>query len=192
MTKEFGLRKALIWIGILVLAPVIYNLDAIFGQWKFDRLCEKEGGSRFYGKVEKDVGWEVLLREESDYKMPFEIGHVAFVRFTDKQGVQHDVHLKPAPTPWSKAYDVKPADSTKQPRYRLTVTQGLVPDDDRMSRTKDVISDVQSGQPLATYTWFSYRWTKPERVILNASTSVSCHGGKEAEQFDSQIFQEKK
>jgi hypothetical protein len=186
------LHKALIWTGIIVLVPLVYNLDAIYGQWKFDRLCQQEGGSRFYGKVEKDVGWEVELRETSDYKVPFDIGNVAFVRFIDKTGVQRDVHLKPGPTPWLKDYEVTTADLAKQPRYRLTMTQSHLPDDDRMSRTRDVISDIRTGRPIATYTWFSYQWAKPERVILNASTSVTCHGGKEAQQFDSEIFQEKK
>lgn len=183
------MRKALLWTSAIVVAVGVYNLDAITGQWKFDKLCKNEGGSKFYAHVEKDVGWEVESEDDHGYQVPFNIGHVAFVRFRDKQGAWFDVYIKSGPTPWSKDYDIVPADYTKKTRYRLTTEQGLLPEDKRMSRTRYAVADVQLGGPVATHTSFAYSWTKPERVILNAPTSETCHAGHEADLFHSAIFQ---
>lgn len=182
--------KFLLCVGVIAVAAIVYNLDSIIGQRKFDKLCEREGGSRFYAQLEKDAGWEVQSQDEQAYKVPFNFGHVAFVRYRNKQGEQLDVHIKNGPSPWSKDFDVTPADLTNtQPKYRLTIEQGLLADDERMSRTHYEITDVQRARPLASHTYFSYRWTRPERVILDASTSVTCHGGAEVSAFASQIYQ---
>lgn len=177
------MRKALLWIGAIAVAIGVYNFDAITGQWKFDKLCKNEGGSKFYAQFEPDVGWEVESEDDHEYQTPFRLGHVPFVRFQDKQGVWFDVHIKNGPTPWSKGYDIFPADYTKKTRYRLTTEQWLLPEDKRMSRTRFTIFDVQLGIPVATHTYFSYSWTKPERVILSAPTSVTCPEASETNLF---------
>jgi hypothetical protein len=87
------MRKVLLWIAGIAAAITLYNLDAITGQWKFERLCKEEGGSRFFADVQKDVGWEVEGSTEYDYEGPFKFGHAAFVRFKDKQGALFDVRL---------------------------------------------------------------------------------------------------
>ena len=173
MTQGSGctMRKALLCIGAIVVAIGVYNLDAITGQWKFDKLCKNEGGSKFYAQVEKDVGWVVESEDDHGYQVPFNIGHVAFVRFRDKQGASLDVRVTKGPTPWSKGYDIAPSDQAKPIKYRLTIEQGLLQDDERMSRTHFAKTDVQGGSPVAPHTYVTYRWTKPERVILSAPTS---------------------
>ena len=183
------IRKIVLWVCGLAAVALVYNLDAIVGQWKFDRLCKNEGGSKFYAQVEKDVGWEVESEDDHGYQVPFNIGHVAFVRYRDRQGNLLDVHLKPGPTPWSKGYDITPANPTKQIRYRLTMEQDKLPEDERMSRTQDTITDVQRGAPVASHTRFSYRWTKPERMILSMPTGATCHAGHEGDQFFAAIFE---
>lgn len=183
------MRKALLGIGAIVVAITIYNLDAFTGQWKFDKLCKREGGSKYYAQLEPNVGWEVESEDDHEYQAPFGFGQVAFVRFRDKQGATFDVHIKNGPTPWSKAYDIVPADYTKKTRYRLTTEQGLLPEDKRMSRTRFAITDVQLGSPVAIHTYFSYRWSKPERVILSAPTSVTCPAASETNLFFTTIRQ---
>lgn len=177
----------MLWIGAglvaIVAVGIIYNLDAITGQRKFDKLCDSEGGSKFYSHVEPDAGWAVESDDAKAYQEVFNFGRVAFVRFRDKQGASFDAHIKPGPTKWSKAYDISPADSAREVRYRLTIEQGRLPEDQRMSRTRYTITDVRLGSLVASHTYFSYRWTKPERVILSASTSVSCHAGSEVDAF---------
>ena len=88
-----------LWLAALALpaAALLYNLDAIIGQWKFEKLCDVEGGSRFYVKAVKDVGWEVESEDPSAYQVPFNFGHVSFVRFR-KQGDLFDARVKTGPT----------------------------------------------------------------------------------------------
>ena len=183
------MRKLLFWLIIISGGIVFYNLDAITGQWKFDKLCKNEGGSKFYAKIDQYVGWEVESQDEHAYKDPFHFGHVAFVRFRNKQGDSFDVRIKNGPNQWSKSYDLLPADNKNTIKYRLNIEQSLLPDDKRFSRTRFTITDVQLGSPVATHTYFSYMWTKPERVFLNAPTSVSCHSGSDVDSFYAAVRQ---
>lgn len=176
------------WALGLIALGLLYNVDAFIGQWKFERLCENEGGSKFYARVEKDVGWEVESTDDKAYQVPFNIGYVTFVRYRDKQGNLLDVYLTPGPTPWSKGYDIQPADMARQPKYRLTTEQGLLPDDERMDRVRYTITEVQGEKKAATHTSFGYSWTKSGRVILNAPTGVVCHAGHEVDVFFAEIF----
>lgn len=174
--------------GGLVVGTV-YNFDASSGQKKFHDLCKNEGGSKFYDQVDRDVGWEVQSEDEAAYKVPFNIGHVNFVRFRDKHGGLFDVHAKAGPNPWAKDYEIAPADTTRLPQYRLTTERGLLPDDARIGRTRYVITDVSRGAVVAMHTYFNYSWTKPDRVVLNAPTSTSCFAGSEVDSFYSAIYE---
>jgi hypothetical protein len=182
------LIKISVVIAVLGAAYTVYYWEAIKGQWKFEELCEKEGGSRFYAKVEKDVGWEVdSNNDKKAYKIPFGFGGVSFVRFKDEEGILKDAYITAGETRWMKGYDIRPADIRLQPRYKLNLYQGLVQNDDRMSRTSFNISDIEKGGVVAEHTLFSYMWTSPNNVFLNAPTSVTCRSGGEVDSFFSSI-----
>ena len=168
------MRKALLWIGAIVVAIGVYNLDAITGQWKFDRLCEKEGGPRFYAAVEKDFGWEVEAHDTYSYQSPFEFEHVAFVRYEDKQGARSDVRVDGYIGPGQRKYVFSPVDESRQVRYRFRFRYGKLPGDRRFGKSLYEVIDVTTGQVVATHTQFSYQWTQPERVLLSAPTGVGC------------------
>jgi hypothetical protein len=184
------MRRFWLVSGALAAAAFVYNVDAFTGQWKFKRMCKEEGGPRFFGVVEKDVGWEVGLNDERDYEIPFNFGHVAFVRFRKAQTDSlFDVHIKSRSSAPSVGYDIGPADLRRQVRYRLSVEQGKVPGDERMSRRRFSIAEADTGKTVATHTSFSYQWTLPERVLLHASTSTTCHAGQAIEDFAASIYQ---
>jgi hypothetical protein len=182
------MRKFLLIVAALVLAAVLYNLDAITGQWKFDKLCANEGGSKFYAQVVRGMGWEVVSQNELAYRDLLRFGDVAFVRFRNREGALMDATLAPGSSARNPTFIVTAADATKNPRYREISEQGLMPDDERFSRRRYTIVDIQRGTPAAVHTSFSYEWTKPDRLILSASTSVTCHGGKEIDSFFASIY----
>ena len=113
------MRKLLLWTGAIILAAMLYKLDAITGQWKFDRMCKAERGPRFLAAVEKDVGWEVEGHDTYSYQGPFEFDHVAFVRYQDKQGVRSDVRTDGYVGPGQRKYIFSPVDESRQVRCRL-------------------------------------------------------------------------
>lgn len=176
MTQGSGcaMRKALVWIGVIVVAIGVYNLDAITGQWKFDLLCEKEGGPRFYAAVEKDVGWTVEAHDTYSYQSPFEFGHVAFVRYQDKQGVRSDVRTDGYVGAGQLKYVFSPVDESRQVRYSFRFQYDKFPDDHRFGKSFYEVTDLATRQVVATHTQVSYQWTKPERVLLSAPTGVGC------------------
>lgn len=172
------MRKTLLSIGAVVatcvVAVTIYNLDAITGQWKFDRMCKAEGGSRFHAVVEKNVGWDVESHDTYGYQWPFLFDHVAFVRYEDKQGVQFDVLAGPYVAAFQRKYTFSPVDASRQVRYRFRYEHTRLPDDDRFTKTQYQVLDLTSRKVVASHTAFGYQWTKPERVILEAPTGVGC------------------
>lgn len=186
------MRKFWVVSGAVVMAVVLYNLDAITGQWKFERMCEKESGTRFFGMVEKDVGWEVDAGGIYDYREPFQFGHVAFVRFRDQSGVLVDAresgyeHIAQG-TVRQRAYSISPADENKRVRYRLRYASTTLPEDKRFGRTDTQVVDVDTGKLLASHTTFGYQWAKSERVILSAPTGQTC-GYEQFSEFREGLF----
>jgi hypothetical protein len=173
-----ALMKIGAFIGVLVLAYTVYYWDAITGQWKFEALCKKEGGSRFYAPVEKDVGWEVVVSDgnKNAYESPFYFKYVSFVRFKDGDGSLKDVYIGKDKDARLRVYDIRPANINLNARYGYSVGSFVLPDDKRMSRSNTVLIDLRGGGLVATYTSFSYEWTSPDKTFINAPTSITCHG----------------
>jgi hypothetical protein len=174
-------KKVWFWLAMCLVALTVYHQDAIRGQWKFDRLCKEDSGGRFYGKIEKGQGWVVDYADDLAYEMPFGFGNVAFVRYQSAKGERFDVTKKNATADKREEYVFLPVDESRIIRYKLAYTGARrLPDDPRFSRTHRAVIDLKDGRTLATYTTYSFRWTKPERVILNAPTGVGCptDGGK--------------
>ena len=166
--------KAALWVGGVAAAALVYNLDSITGQWTFDRMCRAEGGSRFYAPVEKDLGWEVEGHDTYDYQWPFGFGHVAFVRYQDRPSARSDVRFEGYVGPGQRKYVFSPVNESAQVRYRFRFQSNKFPNDARFDKTLYQVTDLTTGQVIATHTQFGYRWTKPERVILSAPKRVGC------------------
>ncbi len=174
------------WIFFIAGGLLIYHFDVITGTIKFHRMCKAEGGPRFYGQVEKNVGWEVADREAYGYDGPFAFGDVAFVRYQDKDGVRSDVRFagykQITPNHSEPIYVFSPVNEALPVRYRLEWKRVDLPDDERFGKTVVSITEVASAQVLATYTRIGWQWTKPERVILAASTANGCWDGSDPDE----------
>jgi len=177
-----NLRKQVwVWLLMIPLGLVIYHQDAIRGQWKFERLCKEDGGPRFYGKIEKGQGWATENPDEFEYQIPFGFGDVAFVRYTNKKGERFDVTKIRETREKREEYIFSPVDESKAVRYKLVhESPKRMSDDKRFGRSYLAVIDLADGRALGTYTRYSYRWTDPGRVILNAPTGVSCPVGGDA------------
>lgn len=175
------------WIVLaLVAAPFVYNLDAFYGAWKFSRLCKNEGGPRYYAAVERNVGWLVDDSGEVSYQGPFNFNDVAFVRWKNGQGEWVDVYVdwnvRNQSYPRKSEYVFRPVDKSKPVRYQYLYSSSYFNDDARFAQTKQQIFDLKEKKVSASYTIFGYRWTKPERVVLNAPTGVGCWNGQTREE----------
>ena len=112
-----------------------------------------------------------------------------FLRFKDESGKTYDARLKAIP-PYGSSFDVinspdftliEPASLSVPVRYtKKFVRESFNPDPrflklQGFSKNQTQIIDLESNEVVASYTIFGYSWTKPERVILNAPTAVTCH-----------------
>lgn len=173
------------WLVALAIPGLVglYNVDALIGYQKFARLCDQEGGSKFRASVDKSVGWEAISEDPSTYQIPLKFGHASFVKFSGKNGQSLEALEKAGTEVQAKRYDAVPADATNIPRYRLTIKQGLLPDDRRISKTRFEVLDLRLATLVASHTYFSYAWADPDRVVLGAPTSSTCHSGAETDAF---------
>jgi hypothetical protein len=176
------MRKLLIVFVLLIASFFIYNADAYYGQWQFNEMCKKEGGARFYGKIERNAGWLLTDPRPSAPDVPSDFGGIAFFRWTDKEGKEFDIYvdweLRKKMHPRPSEYTYVPADKTKTVRYEYSYKAEVLSHDERFGQRQDKIIDIATQKTLASYTMFSYQWIKPERVILSAPTIVSCWEGE--------------
>jgi len=181
--------KLWFWFVVAVGTFLIYNLDAIQGKIKFERLCRESSGARFYGKVERNQGWMVESHDKWAYQSPFAFNDVPFVRYENAKGERFDVTRKKGKWMENDEYTFGPVDESRSVRYKFVPSQFVMPDDARFSQTRYEVIDLATEALLASYTKFSFRWTKPERVILNAPTGESCpRDGSESDKFTTQIY----
>jgi hypothetical protein len=184
------LMKVGIAICVVALSLTVYHWDAITGQWKFDQLCKKEGGSTFYAPVERDVGWEVVSNINDEYfRLPFDFHHVSFVRFKDKAGISKDAYKLLGNNGSEDDYSIIYSDDAIRPKYKFSIQQNLLLGDDRITKTVYSIVDIATGGLMATQIAFDYKWTSSDRFLLSASTSKSCDGITTFGEFKNGIFQ---
>ena len=191
---------------VLVIGYYAYNADAVYGQYVFNKLCEKEGGSRFYKPVEKGAGW-LADGEFSDEDMKHmnlvADRSIGFLRFRRANGSLMDAHLKSGPALGTRREvidgpeytEIEPANFSIEPRYTQKMTRtNFNPHPDFLasqtfSKMQHSIIALGSGGVVASHTGFGYAWTKPDRVVLNGPTAVTCHVGTDDEKsFYQNIF----
>ncbi len=168
------MSKAVIFLLIVICGATLYNFDALTGRWKFDNLCETEGGPKFLGVVEPNKGWLVEPGNLATFESPFAFEKVDFVRFTDESGRKFDVRSDGYIGSNERKYIRSEVDASKLPRYALSIQIQGFHNDERFKRTLYTVTDLVTADVLATYTSFSYSWTKPERTLLAAPTVKVC------------------
>lgn len=191
---------------VLVIGYYAYNADAVYGQYVFNKLCEKEGGSRFYKPVEKGAGWladSVVTENDKKHLNLVADEKYGFLRFRTEDGALLDGHLKSLPPRGTRREvidsneftQIEPANLTIQPRYtRKMIRTDLHPNPDFLAsqsftRVQRLIIDLQTGEVVATHTGIGYAWTRPDRVLLNAPTAVTCHIGTDDDKsFEQRSF----
>ena len=182
------IRKIVLWVCGLAAVALVYNLDAIVGRWKFERMCKNEGGPSFYEPVEKDVGWQVEGHDTYDYQWPFLFDHIAFVRFEDKKGKRSDVRTDGYIGANQRRYIFSDVDETQQVRYSFRYHTEIL-SDNRFSKSQRLVTDLKTSKVVASFTEFYYSWTKPERMLLSMPTAVGCWTmQKDSDKFDQGIY----
>jgi hypothetical protein len=180
--------KAIIWSSSLALLALIYHFEAIAGRWRFDHLCQREGGSEFvlaHDSPQENRVWEVVGSDPSAYQALLDSGFVAFVRFQDGGGMQLDAHPDSAV---HKRYVVVPADSSKPADYRLSVERNVLVDDLHISQVRYAMTDVANGHMLAKHTSFAYVWGPSDRLLLSPAPSAACHEKTDLKAFVAAAF----
>lgn len=188
--KLFG--KEVSWKLLVVLAvllsPFIYNLDAIQGRIKFEIMCRKEGGVRFYGHAERNSGWLVKGRTHGEdssraaVSEAFAFGDVLFVRYRDEKGKEVDVRVADPKGFGDKRFAFSEANPAWVPRYEYSVTYEGLAEDERFTKRHTTVTEIATSALLAEHTAFGYRWAKRERTILSAPTLSTCHWAGSSDQ----------
>ena len=187
------MKKFLIFVAICIAGYYLYNLDAVYGEYLFNQMCKNEGGARFFKRVEKGQGWAcfqdgVYCKEDMKHLGLTSDRNRGFTRFRDEAGNLYDARLKSDPPPGTSGdvinspefTRIDPANLSIPVRYtERTIVEKFNPDTKWLKKQKFVksqsqIIDLKTNEIVATYTWFQYQWTSPDRVILNAPTGVSC------------------
>jgi len=186
------MKKLLIGLAALTGGFSLYNADALYGQYLFSQMCKKEGGARFYKRVEKGQGWLEDVKISSYGMQHLEMHrhrNRGFIRFQTEDGKVFDARLKAAPpigTPQevidSPQYTlIEPANLAVPVRYvHRSLNEQFNPNPSlfkrqTFSKTQRQIIDLQSNEVVASFTNFGYSWTSPDRVILNGPTGTVCH-----------------
>jgi hypothetical protein len=178
------ISKSWRWVLGIAAAFLVYHLDAITGQWKFNGLCKTEAGGKYFAPVVGGVGWEAQSKDATRaFVSPLNLG-AGFVRYTDAKGARSDVRLTPEPRArGAPEYAFSPVEESLPVRYRYEYVVEDIDGDRRFRRFTRRIVDLNNREVAASHTVIAFAWTTSSRVILNAPTGESCGAGEEAEIF---------
>jgi hypothetical protein len=182
------ISKTWLWVLGVTAVLLLYHLDAITGQWKFNQLCKAEAGARYFEPVVGGQGWEVESTDKTSGYVPVLNLGAAFARFTDESGIRSDVRTtKPLFTDSLTKYSFSPVDESRSVRYRYKYSVEEIDADPRFKRFSTRVLDLTTGRIAASNTVIVYAWTSSNRVILNAPTGQKCGGGEGTGSFFSTI-----
>lgn len=169
------MRKFFIGAGVVISSITIWFLPNIYGHYRFNQYCAREGGLRVNGTVLPDQGWLAASTDPDDYKRPFALKRVAFVRYQDKTGAKYDVYAKPNPWPNDPDYIFKPVDESKSVMYLLKheFVRNL-PNELRLGKSSYEILPIGESKALASITNFQYEQFERDKTLLAAPSGVVC------------------
>lgn len=174
--RHIGMRRV-VKVALMVLtvpvAVLAWFAPNIHGYYRFQEICEKEGGLRIYGKLRKGEGW---LADKYGRYDPASFEGVPFVRKPDSQGRVVDYKFKGGRPGDDRSYEATPADPSIAVAYQIkTVVRQPVPGELRLDRSGYEVSDVSTGQLLVRWYQFSYSRFDQNRTVLAAPSGVYCH-----------------
>lgn len=154
-------------------AVLVYFAPNIHGYYRFQQICEEEGGLRIYGKIRKGEGW---LADEHGRYDPASFEGVSFVRKPDSHGRVVDYRFKGGRPGDERSYEATPANPSIAVAYQIkTVVGQLVPGELRLERSGYEVSDVSTGQVMVRWYQFRYSRFDRDRTLLAAPSGVYCH-----------------
>lgn len=166
MTKPLGPnQKLLLWLFGLGCLLALYFSPNLYGLYRFQAICEKEGGLRVYAPIER--GW-LHTTDERDARFASSfLGVVAARTQSKKTGEWLDVSLVAGEGGKPNArYEMRPADLSKKPRYRWVWTNRWIEDELRIGSSGFEITDLQTNKLIVRYYQFGYRFFNPNTVLL--------------------------
>jgi len=144
---------------MLVLLLLIYNLDAVEGEFKYHWLCYKHAGGRYYESVQKNAGWIFEGGNSSNAKLPFfYFPNIGFVRFNNAEGGLSDlIKDKNFDMSDTRHFIVDSINESRQVKYLwknnyVKNYQG----DKRFNFSQTQIINLETGNMAATFTKISY------------------------------------
>lgn len=163
--------KALIATGLVVLAVLVYFAENIIGYYRFQKLCESEGGVRILHPLRKDVGW---LAPEGTLGLAAMYG-VGFTRF-ERGGMFFDRRYKGRGLPLQpSSYDERPANTSIQVIYELTNFNESVAGFTRTNISGYEVREIPSGRLMIRWTQVGYSKFDQDRTLFAAPSSEVCY-----------------
>jgi hypothetical protein len=162
------MRGFLIKLGLIFGVVIIWFWPNIQGYYRFKQYCAREGGLQVYGKVLPNQGWLAAGTDPKDYKAPFYLGKVAFVRYQDATGARFDVYAKPNPWPKDPDYILQPVDESKPVLYILKYVNEFIPNEFRLGSSKKIVLSAKDNKKIISYSTISYL------LILNEPSAEYC------------------
>jgi hypothetical protein len=147
---------------------VIWFFPNIQGYYRFKQYCAREGGLQVYGKVLPNQGWLAAGTDPQDYKTPFYLGKVAFVRYQDATGARFDVYANPNPWPKDPDYVFQAVDESKSALYILKYENELIPNELRLGSNKIIVLSAKDNKKIISYTNVAYS------LFLNEPSTEYC------------------
>ena len=168
MTKTLGPnQKFFVWLLGLTGLCALFFATNIYGYYRFQAICAKEGGLRVYAPIERG-----FVHEGDELSVGFAASFAGVLSArtqSKKTGEWVDEKLiagvggKP-----NARYEVFPADKLQVPRYKWAWTNRMIENELRLYRTAIEITDLQSGKLAVGYYRFSYHFFNPNTVLLGA------------------------
>jgi hypothetical protein len=168
------MRGFLIKLGLVFGVLIIWFWSNIQGYYRFKQYCAREGGLKVYGKVLPDQGWLAVGSDPYNYKAPFYLGKVAFVRYQDATGARFDVYAKPNPWPKDPEYIFQPVDKGKPVLYILKYVHESVLNELRLGVNKSIVLSTKNNKEIISYTSVSYSHFDRDKTFLNAPSGEYC------------------
>ena len=168
------MRTSIVICLLVAIVTLAWFSPNIYGHYRFIHYCEREGGLKVSEKILPDQGWLAAGSDPYDYKAPFYLGKVAFVRYKDKTGARFDVYAKQNTWPRGPDYVLMPVDELKKVRYMLKYVNEFVPNELRLGKDQTIIFSIPEKKILVNNVNFSYAQFDQNKTLLSAPSGEYC------------------
>jgi hypothetical protein len=177
------LTKVFIWTSVIAALLGLYFASNIKGYYRFKEICRKDSGLTLIQKIQAGQGW--LVSNEYD-RAPFTYSQVAFLRYqSDKDGKTYDIHRADRKRVEDPQYVIKPADLTKQVKYKYQFSSGKIAKENGVWFDLKEIIDLDTNRLQLQYITYTYKLFDPDETIFGFTIPYSCPEGAEVRTIDS-------